>query len=93
MTAHGFDAVRTSPFYRSEHEAFRQSLRKFVAREIEPFANDWTRPASSRANSIKRRPRLAIWASAFLSDMAEQKVTASCASSRCRRSVEQAVAA
>jgi acyl-CoA dehydrogenase len=41
MTAHRFDAVRTSPFYRSEHEAFRQSLRKFVAREIEPFANDW----------------------------------------------------
>src|SRR3984957_18967303 len=41
MTAHRFDAVRTSPFYRPEHEAFRQSLRKFVAREIEPFANDW----------------------------------------------------
>ena len=41
MTVHRFDAVRTSPFYRSEHEAFRQSLRKFVAREIEPFANDW----------------------------------------------------
>ncbi len=40
MTAHRFDAVRTSPFYRSEHEAFRQSLSKFVAREIEPFAND-----------------------------------------------------
>ena len=41
MTAHTFDAVRLSPFYKSEHEAFRQSLRRFVGREIEPYANDW----------------------------------------------------
>ena len=93
MTAHRFDAVRTSPFYRSEHEAFRQSLRKFVAREIEPFANDWDEAGEFPRELYKKAPRLAIWASAFLSDMAEQKVTASCASSRCRRSVEQAVAA
>ena len=41
MTAHWFDAVRSSPFYGAEHEAFRQSLRRFVAREIEPYANQW----------------------------------------------------
>ena len=41
MTAHTFDAVRLSPFYKPEHEAFRQSLRRFVQREIEPYANDW----------------------------------------------------
>ena len=41
MTAHAFDTVRMSPFYTPEHEAFRQSLRQFVAREIEPYANDW----------------------------------------------------
>ena len=41
MTAHSFDAVRLSPFYTPEHEAFRQTLRRFVAREIEPFANEW----------------------------------------------------
>ena len=41
MTAHSFDAVRASPFYTPEHEAFRQTLRKFVAREIEPYANQW----------------------------------------------------
>ncbi len=41
MTAHTFDAVRRSPFYTAEHEAFRQSLRRFVQREIEPHANDW----------------------------------------------------
>ncbi len=41
MTAHSFDAVRASPFYKPEHDAFRQSLRRFVSREIEPYANDW----------------------------------------------------
>ena len=41
MTAHSFDAVRLSPFYTPEHEAFRQTLRRFVAREIEPYANQW----------------------------------------------------
>jgi len=29
------------PFYTEEHEAFRDSLRKFVAREIEPYAHQW----------------------------------------------------
>ena len=41
MTAHAFDTVRRSPFYTPEHEAFRQSLRKFVQREIEPYCNAW----------------------------------------------------
>ncbi len=39
MTAR--DAVRASPFYKAEHEAFRDSLRRFVAKEIEPFASQW----------------------------------------------------
>ena len=30
-----------SPFYTAEHEAFRQVLRRFVAKEIEPFAAEW----------------------------------------------------
>ena len=30
-----------SPFYTAEHEAFRDVMRSFVAREIEPFAHDW----------------------------------------------------
>src|SRR5580658_8478488 len=41
MNAHTFDAVRKSPFYTEEHEAFRATLRKFVQREIEPHANAW----------------------------------------------------
>lgn len=31
----------TSPFYTAEHEAFRDTVRSFVAREITPFVNDW----------------------------------------------------
>lgn len=30
-----------SPFYTAEHEAFRDVMRRFVAREIEPFASAW----------------------------------------------------
>lgn len=31
----------TSPHYTPEHEAFRDTLQTFVAREIEPYAEDW----------------------------------------------------
>src|SRR3977135_3580190 len=30
-----------SPFYTPDHEAFRDVMRRFVAREIEPFASEW----------------------------------------------------
>ena len=30
-----------SPFFTEEHEAFRTIVRRFVAKEIEPFANEW----------------------------------------------------
>jgi acyl-CoA dehydrogenase len=30
-----------SPFYNAEHEAFRDVMRSFVAREIEPYASEW----------------------------------------------------
>ena len=42
MTAHSFDAAtHASPFYTPEHEAFRRTLRRFVAKEIEPYVNEW----------------------------------------------------
>src|SRR5215471_20265130 len=31
----------TSPFYTAEHEAFREVVRRFVQKEIEPFASQW----------------------------------------------------
>ena len=33
--------LRKSPFYSAEHEAFRETIARFVAREIEPFATEW----------------------------------------------------
>jgi acyl-CoA dehydrogenase len=33
--------ARRSPFYSAEHEAFRDVIARFVAKEIEPFANEW----------------------------------------------------
>ncbi len=30
-----------SPYYTEQHEAFRETMRRFVAREIEPFADAW----------------------------------------------------
>ena len=30
-----------SPFYTAEHEAFREVMRRFVQKDIEPFAHEW----------------------------------------------------
>lgn len=30
-----------SPFYTADHDAFREVMRSFVAREIEPYAHEW----------------------------------------------------
>src|ERR1700741_4075860 len=30
-----------SPFYTTEHEAFREVMRRFVEKEIEPYAHEW----------------------------------------------------
>jgi acyl-CoA dehydrogenase len=34
-------AAMLSPFYQPEHEAFRETLRRFVRNEIEPYCNQW----------------------------------------------------
>ena len=30
-----------SPFYTAEHDAFREVMRRFVEKEITPFAHEW----------------------------------------------------
>lgn len=32
---------RRSPFYGPDHEAFRQTIRRFVEREVSPFVDEW----------------------------------------------------
>jgi acyl-CoA dehydrogenase len=34
-------SMKLSPFYRSEHEAFRDQIRRFVASEVTPFVETW----------------------------------------------------
>ena len=36
-----FDAAPPSPFYSAEHEAFRQTVRRFVDREIMAHVDTW----------------------------------------------------
>lgn len=33
--------LEPSPYYTAEHEAFRETMRRFVEREIAPFVNEW----------------------------------------------------
>ncbi len=33
--------MRQSPYYGAEHEAFRDTMRRFVGREIAPFVDEW----------------------------------------------------
>ena len=35
------EATAPSPFYTAEHEAFRQTVRRFVDREIMPHVDQW----------------------------------------------------
>jgi acyl-CoA dehydrogenase len=41
LDASSHKPARRSPFYGPEHEAFRSTIRRFVDREIEPFAAQW----------------------------------------------------
>lgn len=38
---HSINDAARSPYYTEDHEEFRESVRKWVAKEIEPFAQDW----------------------------------------------------
>src|SRR5437879_12060603 len=43
-----------SPFYNADHEAFRDVMRRFVTREIEPFAHEWDEAGEfPRSPSVK----------------------------------------
>ncbi len=42
----GAQATAKSPYYTAEHEAFRDTMRRFVTREIAPFVNDWDEAGS-----------------------------------------------
>jgi acyl-CoA dehydrogenase len=41
MSSSAEASTMTSPFYTAEHEAFREVVRRFVEKEIEPYAHEW----------------------------------------------------
>lgn len=48
------NTLRKSPYYTPEHEAFRNVVKRFVAKEIEPFATEWDE-AGEFPRSLYRR--------------------------------------
>ena len=58
-------AGRRRPSTRPEHEAFRDTVRRFVDREIMPFVDEWDEAAASRASCTRRHRPRASCSSAF----------------------------
>ena len=73
-----------SPFYTPQHEAFRQTLRRFVAREIEPFANQWDEDGDF-PRELYKAAEIGYMQLGYPEHTAGSNATASCASSPCRR--------
>ncbi len=48
-----------SPFYTAEHEAYREVVRRFVEKEIAPFAHEWDE-AGGFPRQLYETPRLII---------------------------------
>jgi acyl-CoA dehydrogenase len=57
------ESAMKSPFYTAEHGTFRDVMRRFVEKEIEPFAHEWDEAGEFPRVLIARRPRLACWGS------------------------------
>lgn len=52
--------LRKSPYYSAEHEAFRDVVRRFVAKEIEPFASEWDEAGEFPRSLYKRASEIGL---------------------------------
>ncbi len=66
-----------NPFYTGEHEAFREVMRRFVAREIEPFAHQWDEEGEFPRELYAKHPRSGCSGSVFPRNMAGPPPTSS----------------
>ena len=66
-----------NPFYTAEHEAFREVMRRFVAKEIEPYAHEWDEAGEFPRELYRRPPRSGCWAWDFRRNMAASPPTSS----------------
>ena len=66
MTAHSYDAVRKSPFYRARARGVpRRPCANSCSARSSPTPTPGTKRANSRASFTRRPPRSATWGSAF----------------------------
>jgi acyl-CoA dehydrogenase len=59
----------TSPFYTAEHEAYREVVRRFVAREIEPHASEWDEAGEFPRELYARAAGIGLLALGFPEDV------------------------
>jgi acyl-CoA dehydrogenase len=58
-----------SPFYTAEHDAYREVVRRFVAREIEPFASEWDEAGAFPRELYARAASIGLLALGFPEDV------------------------
>jgi Acyl-CoA dehydrogenase, N-terminal domain len=73
-----------SPFYTAEHEAYREVVRRFVEKEIEPYAHEWDEAGGFPRVLYEKAAAIGLLGLAFRMSMAAPKSIISCGSSRCR---------
>jgi acyl-CoA dehydrogenase len=66
-----------SPFYSGEHEAFREVMRRFVAKEIEPYAHQWDEDGEFPRELYRRASEIGLLGWAFRNNMAASPPTSS----------------
>lgn len=49
-----------SPYYTAEHDAFRETVRRFVMREIEPYASEWDEAGSFPRELYKKAAAIGL---------------------------------
>ena len=82
-----------SPFYTAEHIAYRDVVRRFVEKEIEPYAHEWDEAGSFPRVLYEKAAEIGLLGLAFRKNMAAPKSIISCGSWPSRNWRGQAAAA
>ena len=73
-----------SPFYTAEHEAYREVVRRFVEKEIEPHAHEWDEAGGFPRVLYEKAAEIGLLGLGFRKNMAAPKSIISCGSWPCR---------
>ncbi len=61
--------AQASPYYTAEHEAFRDSLRRFVEAEIAPFVDEWDEAGEFPRELYRRAAEVGMLAAGYPEDL------------------------